>query len=154
MHWCHLAKNEKIRKTSKFQEEGSSLLCSNDFKAADSTYERQSVPDKTTTQTSPQHVMLTRGRQAVVHCTHCLVPFIWNIKLSKTPFQRRKRTGGCPCDGRGCGTRTFWAGGDVCTLRALSNKCMQLSKLSESTLKIHAFHCEILHQEKTANKDH
>lgn len=35
-----------------------------------------------------------------------------------------------------------------CTLRALSDKCMQLSKLSESTLKIHAFHCEILHQEK------
>ena len=51
-------------------------------------------------------------------------------------------------DGRGWGTRTFWAGGDVCTLRALSDKCMQLSKLSESTLKIHAFHCEILHQEK------
>ena len=42
-----------------------------------------------------------------------------------------------------------------CTLKALSNKCMQLSKLSESTLKIHAFHCEILHEgKKTANKHH
>ena len=41
-----------------------------------------------------------------------------------------------------------------CTLRASSNRCMQLSKFSNRTLKIHAFHCEVLHQgKKTANKD-
>lgn len=38
-----------------------------------------------------------------------------------------------------------------CTLRPSSNRCRQLSKLSKRTLKIHAFHCEVLHQEKKKN---
>ena len=62
----------EIRKTSKFHEEGSSLFCSNDFKAADSTMRSNQCQIRHNYTDEPQHVMLTRGSQAVA-----TVPTVW-----------------------------------------------------------------------------
>lgn len=141
--------------TSKFHEEGSwlFLLRSNDFKAAISAMRGNQCLIRHDDTDESQHVRLTKGSQAVTS-TFCLVPFIWNAGLGKTNLEWEKSRVVAACDGRGRGMRELWEGGDVLYLdMALGNRCMQLSKLSKHTLKIHAFHCEILHQEKkTANR--